>query len=309
MATSRVRLRARARARARGRREATLTELVGGAHRGRAHAHRRVCASQSKIVRHVGTPRLDLRTFSARTTRAALTLGPERRRQFAPACREPLAQRIGAHATLPETRCSKLYAQMHSPLFSRFFPDTLRFSGSHELVTPCAYIRVRVLSPVVHVWEHRRWALRHAVARLLVNLTDEARFVAALIGANFSNYSAWHHRSALLFLSTKSDRSAPASLALTWSLYEREAPTAAAAATRELPSTEIFTPRCPSHSIFLQLLRVEFELLQNAFFTDPSDQTAWVYYFWLLAFGMNTFFFVRYSTSVFVYCKTICIQS
>ena len=118
-----------------------------------------------------------------------------------------------------------------------------------------------------------------------MNLADEARFVAALIGANFSNYSAWHHRSALLFLSTTSDRSTPASLALTWSLPEREVP--AAAATLELSSTELFAPRCPSHSIFLQLLRAEFELLQNAFFTDPNDQTAWIYYFWLLAFGTN----------------------
>ena len=146
-----------------------------------------------------------------------------------------------------------------------------------------------VFARAVHVWEHRRWALRHAVARRLVHLADEARFVGALIAANFSNYSAWHHRSALLFLSTTSDRSTPASLALTWGLPERAASSAAAAATPELTSTELFAPRCPSHSIFVQLLSAEFELLQNAFFTDPNDQTAWIYYFWLLAFGTNLF--------------------
>ena len=142
MPTSRVRLGARARARGRGRGEATLTELVDGAYWGRAHAHRRVCSSQSKIVRHVGTPRLDLRTFSARTTRAAHTLWPERRRQFAPACGEPLAERIGAHATLPEARCSKLYAQMDPTLLfhSHYLSETLRFSGHHEFMTP---LRVR----------------------------------------------------------------------------------------------------------------------------------------------------------------------
>lgn len=148
------------------------------------------------------------------------------------------------------------------------------------------YVSLACLFCSVHVWQHRRWALRHAVARRLVNLADEARFAAALIGANFSNYSAWHHRSALLFLSDRaaSDRSAsaPASLALTWSLCERHEDEPHASKS----GGELFAPRCPSRSSFVPLLRAEFALLQNAFFTEPSDQTAWMYYFWLLAFGI-----------------------
>lgn len=146
--------------------------------------------------------------------------------------------------------------------------------------------------------------MRHAVARRLVNLADEAHFAAALISANFSNYSAWHHRSALLFLSTASDRPAPASLALTWSLAEAQAEAAgegeASASVTSLspssafailhPASELFAPRCPSRAIFVPLLRAEFALLENAFFTDPSDQTAWMYYFWMLAFGMNSYY-------------------
>jgi len=71
-------------------------------------------------------------------------------------------------------------------------------------------------------------------------LKEEFEFTTKKIEENFSNYSAWHQRSAIL----------P-------SLFNSK--------------DELFNA-----------LQLEFELVQNAFYTEPSDQSAWFYLRWLV---------------------------
>ncbi|KAL9272446.1 Geranylgeranyl transferase type-2 subunit alpha 1-like protein [Drosera capensis] len=142
-----------------------------------------------------------------------------------------------------------------------------------ELDVAQAALRVNFKS--YGAWHHRKWVLNKCHSSLdkemeLINLFqrkdsrnfhawNHRRFVAALmnsseidelkytrdvIGQNFSNYSAWHNRSVILC-----------------SLFKKKA--------------EGCFPK-------EKILNEEYQLVQNAIFTEPNDQSGWFYYLWLL---------------------------
>jgi geranylgeranyl transferase type-2 subunit alpha len=77
-----------------------------------------------------------------------------------------------------------------------------------------------------------------------VPIDEELQFTTEKINENFSNYSAWHNRSALL--------------------------------------SELYRNETGGKEIVQGRLEEEFDLVKNSFFTDPNDQSAWFYYSWLL---------------------------
>ncbi|MCL7043359.1 hypothetical protein MKW94_012732 [Papaver nudicaule] len=91
-----------------------------------------------------------------------------------------------------------------------------------------------------HAWNYRRFvAALHNVSE-----TEELKHITDMIDTNFSNYSAWHNRSAILSHLLKQ--------------------TAHGFESKE------------------KVLAEEYELVHQAIFTDPDDQSGWFYYYWLL---------------------------
>ncbi|CAL0315571.1 unnamed protein product [Lupinus luteus] len=89
------------------------------------------------------------------------------------------------------------------------------------------------------------WNYRRFVTALMKRSDeDELKYTEEVIGDNFSNYSAWHNRSILLS-----------------NLLKRKA--------------EGYFPE-------EDVLKEEYELVHNAIFTDPDDQSGWFYHLWLI---------------------------
>ncbi|KAM4754427.1 geranylgeranyl transferase type-2 subunit alpha, partial [Cyanocitta cristata] len=157
--------------------------------------------------------------------------------------------------------CWNLRRRALGALGGDWVPSELSFVGQCLGVNPKSY----------GAWHHRGWVLGRAAAppagredlalceRLLAadprnfhawehrralaagqDPEAELAFAGALLSRDFSNFSAWHHRLRLLAPARNSGKGEPGALP-----PER--------------------------------LKEELELVQNAVFTDPTDQSAWVY--------------------------------
>ncbi|XP_066064710.1 geranylgeranyl transferase type-2 subunit alpha [Chamaea fasciata] len=157
--------------------------------------------------------------------------------------------------------CWNLRRRALAALGGDWVPSELSFVAQCLGVNPKSY----------GAWHHRSWVLGQAPAppggredlalceRLLAadsrnfhawehrralaagrDVQAELSFAGALLARDFSNFSAWHHRLRLLAPARRSGHARPG-----W-----------------LPPEK---------------LREELELVQNAVFTDPTDQSAWVY--------------------------------
>lgn len=113
-----------------------------------------------------------------------------------------------------------------------------------------------------HCWDYRRFIVKKALEHknknengheIQISLKSELKYTSELIGNNFSNYSAWHYRSTLI--------------------------------------PEIYESKNDSSNGKQRLHRKivkELDFAKNAFYTEPGDQSAWLYHRWLL-FGMKGF--------------------
>jgi len=108
-------------------------------------------------------------------------------------------------------------------------------------------------------WDYRRYVL----ASMPIRRPEKAELAYTMkkIEANFSNFSAWHQRTKVL-----------SSL---WTSGEVDKKSSLQKGDNRLPFYHLHQHFSPS----------EFELVQNAMFTLPEDQSAWLYHRWLIGSG------------------------
>lgn len=90
----------------------------------------------------------------------------------------------------------------------------------------------------VHCWNYRRFVIKKAG----IAPTREIELSTKLIEENFSNFSAWHHRSIFIMEQYKDD-----------------------------------------HASYKEKILEELDYVKQAFYTEPDDQSAWIYHRWLLS--------------------------
>mmetsp|Transcript_32578 Transcript_32578/g.60868 ORF Transcript_32578/g.60868 Transcript_32578/m.60868 type:complete len:302 (+) Transcript_32578:230-1135(+) len=100
-----------------------------------------------------------------------------------------------------------------------------------------------------HCWNYRRYLVSMASS---VTHASEFQFSTDKISENFSNYSAFHHRS----------------------VYIESLVSAADTVEKNQENNQ-------------SLFEEEFSIIENAVFTEPDDQSAWWYYHFLLKFAVK----------------------
>ena len=127
-----------------------------------------------------------------------------------------------------------------------------------------------------HAWGYRRFVAQ----KLGRSVGDELQYTLEQIERNFSNYSAWHYRSVLMSAGTggevRQDGVEPAEADIA------EARRGAAASSA--PGSNVRLSSFSSSMavpLTMDVLRREFSLVQQALYTEPSDQSGWFYENWL----------------------------
>ncbi|XP_010571619.1 PREDICTED: geranylgeranyl transferase type-2 subunit alpha [Haliaeetus leucocephalus] len=122
-------------------------------------------------------------------------------------------------------------------------------------------------------WHHRGWVLRRAPAP--PPAPAERALCDRLLAADPRNFHAWEHRRTLA-----AEEDPEAELAFAGTLLSRDFSNFSAWHHRSRLLAPTRTPTSPgggAGALPPHRLQTELELVQNAVFTDPNDQSAWVY--------------------------------
>ncbi|KAI9458038.1 rab-protein geranylgeranyltransferase [Russula earlei] len=175
-------------------------------------------------------------------------------------------------------------------IFPRSSPEEIKELLNDDLAMTAKVLKVH--PKVYWIWNHRRWCLEHIPdspdyannqAWRRSAWERELFIVEKMLDADSRNFLAWDYRRYVL-ASMPVRRSEKAEIAYTTKKIEANFSNFSAWHQR----TKVLSSLWASGEVDRTLsLHKEFELVQNAMFTLPEDQSAWLYHRWLIGSGDN----------------------
>ena len=130
-------------------------------------------------------------------------------------------------------------------------------------------------------WHHRRWTIEKLVdtpGRRDDTLRQEMALIGQMLDVDDRNFHCWNHRRFVVKLIDGGRASDEAELTYTTRKIELNFSNYSAWHSRTKA-----LPRVHGETLSKETLDEEYELVRQAFFTEPEDQSGWIYHRWLTA--------------------------
>ncbi|KIJ60638.1 hypothetical protein HYDPIDRAFT_177343 [Hydnomerulius pinastri MD-312] len=181
---------------------------------------------------------------------------------------------------------------MLNGIFPRSTPEEINNLLANELVMTTTALKAH--PKVYWIWNHRRWCLENVPDGPAVddqpslqwrkaNWDRELAVVEKMLDADARNFQAWNYRRYVL-ASLPVQRPETSDLAYTTRKISASFSNFSAWHQR----SKVYSSLWNAGQLDPYLMPTkEFELVHNALYTDPDDQSAWIYHRWLIGSGDN----------------------
>ncbi|KAK9155604.1 hypothetical protein Sjap_003084 [Stephania japonica] len=163
---------------------------------------------------------------------------------------------------------------VESALLSEENSDTIRAILNEELKVVENALRRNFKS--YGAWEHRKWVLKKEYS----SVDQELQLLDQFQKADSRNFHAWNYRR---FVAKLKNLPAKEELKYTTNMIESNFSNYSAWHSRSVILSHLLKEKPQGFNSKHDVLKEEYDLVHQALFTDPDDQSGWFYHLWLLA--------------------------
>ncbi|MQL78665.1 hypothetical protein Taro_011094 [Colocasia esculenta] len=154
-------------------------------------------------------------------------------------------------------------------------PEELKSIVDQEL--KIAEIALRRNPKCYGAWHHRKWVMKLGSAA--ADFDNEFRLLDQLLKLDSRNFHGWNHRRFVAALKNVPEEE---ELKFTTDMINKNFSNYSAWHNRSVILSHLMKQKAPGFASKEEVLSEEFELIHQALFTDPDDQSGWFYHLWLL---------------------------